>query len=236
MNFDKGTVLGESIADTILETLKHSNIGVNVQSLPDTDLEVLIQTIDTKSELDIGLLLTGIDEEYPQNSSLDKVRITEDTNDAIKWRNDQDTSYSWNDQSLPDKIVVLSRGGQPPRINSLEKLENIPSAAIRNQVAEVLGKKDDFSGNRPVKEFTKAFQTKFGNNFGLESWAKYTASILNEKGQDSISAIEKNLYIIGLIPDDGLLNNPSEVRSRLEDNNRKVNRIANLSKSAKAVE
>ncbi|MFB6199775.1 MAG: DNA translocase FtsK [Candidatus Nanohaloarchaea archaeon] len=230
MSYEREGILAKALGEVISETLNRSNIGVAVKSLPKADLQKLVNTIDEDCEMNIGLLFTGIDEDLPADTELERVRITETANDAIKWRNDEETSHEWEDSSLPDKIVVLSRG-RPPRTNSLDRIEDIPSADIRNQIGELLREKSEFAGNKPVNRFIDAFQTNFGNNFSLEDWADFAASVMDEEGQDSIAKIEKRLYLIGLLPDDGLLNEPDKVRSRLEDNKRKVDRIANLSKS-----
>ncbi|NMJ92705.1 hypothetical protein GLT81_00415 [Nanohaloarchaea archaeon] len=230
MSFDREEILARALGEVIAQTLNSNNIGAAVKSLPKADLEKLVKTIDDNSEMNIGLLFTGVEEHLPSSDDLQRVRITDTANDAIKWRNDEDTGHTWKDSSLPDKIVVLSRG-RPPRTNSLERIEDIPSAEIRNQIGELLREKPDFSGNKPVNSFIDAFQTRFGNNFSLEDWAEFTAAIKEEDGQDAMSAIENKLYLLGLLPDDGLLNEPDEVRDRLKNNKRKVDRIANLGKT-----
>ena len=228
MNKDTKEVLSESMAREVKQTLEKDNIGAMIKSTPKTDIEMFINSLDERLDQRVGIVLSGIEDSVSEEGDFfENVRITRNATVGIKWRNGDETEYSWGEHEEPEKILVLSRG-QPPRMSSLERLENIPSGRIRDQISELMKEKEEFQDNKPSREFWSCFQTKFGNLFDLRSFAEYAASTKKE-GQEAIEAIEQEIYRIRLLPDHGLLNNTDKIRDRLEENRRLVERISNLS-------
>jgi len=224
-------LISEAFGQFISDELPEEQLGVMVESPPSLTPATLIDVFNDESDYNIGLVLVGIGEADLDSLSAHcdgtNVRVTDELSTAIKWRNGTEAELSWDDQSLPDRIIVLVRG-DPPKLGSLHRLSTVPLGLVRRSLCSLMADRPEFVDNKPSQAVWDALGESIDANLDIRSIAEYSVSSLKSTNQESIDALGKELNVLGLYVDSHLLEDPSKVSGRLEKNAELVSRTIHI--------
>jgi len=224
-------LLGEAYGMTVATTIEDKQLGVMVESPPEFEAETMVDALDEKSNLTIGLAmvgLSGIDfDSLSATCAETSIRATDELSTAIKWRNGTQTEFEWDGDITPDRIIVMVRG-DPPKLGSLHRLSSLPPGEVRKTICALVAERDEYAGNQPSQAVWSAFESDIGANLDLRAIARYAVSCLKSTDQDSIDALGEELDTLGLFTDSQLLEDSSEVGGRLRKNAELLNRAVHV--------
>jgi hypothetical protein len=191
----------------------------------------MVSALDTETSYSIGLALVGIDEadidELQSVAAETSIRVTDELSTAIKWRNGSDTEFSWDGDTVPDRIVVLVRG-DPPKLGSLHRLSSVPLGQVRQTICNMMAERSEFAGNNPSQAVWEALASDIDANLDIRTIAEYAVAVLKPSAQASIDALGSELPKLGLFTDPQLLEDPSTVAGRLEKNAELLSRTIHI--------
>lgn len=223
-------LLGDSMGVSIADELTTEPLGVLIESPPRFDVASMLEAIAEESSYTIGLALSGIEEadvEDLRTQSPDSISITTELSDAIKWRNQTETDFTWGGSTVPDRIVVLVRG-DPPKLGSLHRLSSLPLGTVRETICELMRSRDEFANNQPARKLWQALAGELDANLSLSAIAEYAVSCLKGSPQKSVDALGQELDKLHFFVDSNLLSDPDTVRHRLEENAELLNRTIHI--------
>jgi hypothetical protein len=210
-------LVAEAFGKAVVDALDSEQLGVMLEAPPRLAPATLIERLDETSTYDIGLALVGLDEadigSLQSSSSETRVRITDELSTAIKWRNQTETEFDWDGNTVPDRIVVFVRG-DPPKKGSLHRLRSLPLGEARVEICSFMRERSEFAG--------------IETNLNIRAIAQYAISCLRPDKQASIDELGVQLFDLGLFTDPGLLTDASEIQSRLEENAKLVGQTVHM--------
>jgi len=226
-------LIGEALAREIAAQLPNSPLGVMINVFAEFDPDTFADILADEVQFNTGVVLSGIDEaDIPalqaQVNESSSLRITDEISTAIKWRHGDENEFSWNGTNEPDRIVVIVRGN-PARLGSLHRLDTLTLGNVRQRIVSMMLDRPEFRGNTPSEELWNALGDDLGDRFDVTSVAEYALDVTGRERQEAIEQLEQSLYLLGLFPDPGLLNDADEVANRLAENLDHVSRVNNMS-------
>lgn len=227
-------LIGEAIANEIVEQLTDENIGIIIESPPRFDAETFVDILCSNARYDVGLAMVSIDEadidDLQPRTEDSSIRITDKVSVAVNWRNGTVTGYEWDGRIEPEKLVILVRGDHS-RLNSMKDFEgmvDLPLAKITREITERMQDQEQFADSPPAQAIWESLGTKLYDSFEISAIADYATSTLQKSEQASLDALGTELYRLRLFNDPGL-NNPGEISGRLSDNLDLVLRVTHMS-------
>lgn len=224
-------LISGSLADLVADELAEQELGVHVELATTFDPEWFIARFAAEIEYATGILMAGIEgmdlDQLQDRTSGTPVEVTDDVSVGVKWRNEDQTEFSWSDHEVPERIVALVRG-DPAKLGSLENLVPVPIGQVRSQIAARMQSISPFNANVPAGRVWQAIAGDIGNQFDLLSIAEYAHVVASKSGQSKIEALGTELHHLGLFPDGGFLDDPEAIAERLEANAELVDRVVNI--------
>jgi hypothetical protein len=224
-------LIGDAMGTHIADALADEQLGVMIETPPQFDPTSMVTTLDEDCSYTIGMALVNIDEAdidaLQTDCAATDIRVTDDLSVAVQWRNGTATDFTWDGETVPDRIVVFVRG-DPPKLGSLHRLTSVPLGHIRRQICELMTVRPEFADNTPSQALWEALQADIGANLAIPPLAAYAVSCLKSTNQASINALGENLYVLGLFTDSRLLQDHEAVANRLETNAALLNRTLHI--------
>lgn len=210
MQFDRDELLGTVIA----AHLNHARIGVVVRGLSGINVE-RASSIAAK-KLNRALQVASVDYKIPKKHA--SLTFTSSIEKAVLWR------------SMPDlagRIVVFVQG-EKKRLHSLEDLDSITSRDLSTQLLKQAGK--ELSSNRPQTKFWETLRSEAAT-FPLVRIENFVKAINANK--TNIDAISNNLWRLGLLKDDRILQANRDPNERLRRNRDLIVEMSQLSEQSR---
>lgn len=224
-------LIGEAYGQQIAGELPTEQLGVMIESPPAFNPSTLVDSLYAESEYTIGLVFAGIDEAeidaLQTQSAETNIRVTDEISTAISWRNENETEFEWDGETVPERIVVFVRG-DPPKINSLHRLTSLPNGRYRESIGKLMGNRPEFENNKPSEALWQSIGTELDVTLSLQDISRYAVSTLKDSKQASIDALGSELDKLGLFVDANLLSDPLEITDRLEANVNLRNRTIHM--------
>ncbi len=225
-------IISSALADLVAEECDEKKLGVHVEITSELDPEWFLSRLDDLTEYTTGVILAGVTgpsiSELQSEAEGTQIRVTDDVSHGVAWRNNEQTEFDWDGEISPERIVALIRG-DPAKFGSLEKLSPVSGGQIRSKIAERMRQIPPFDSNVPGQRVWEAIEGPLGAQFDIHSVATYADSVTDGSGQTAIEKLGMELDELRLLPDEHLLDDPSEIGERLQSNRDLVSRVTNMS-------
>ncbi|MBP2018536.1 hypothetical protein J2Z79_001951 [Symbiobacterium terraclitae] len=210
MNLDRNV----QVAGVLTDQLRNAKIGVVVKGVHGIDPAAVAAMVSTTID-DLHVSAVG----YPLGTSIpENVRISTKLEDAVQWRSTPE---------LAGRIVVFVKD-DAPKLHSLGDLDVITERDIAAYILDQA--QADPSNNDPQVRFWKALRDE-SDTFPLELLEQFVSAVQQDAA--NVNAIVDNLWRLGLLRDEQLLDRRRDPRERLVRNRELLVEMALLSEQSR---
>lgn len=204
----------ELASKTILDSLRNCRVGVTVKGLTDIDPGRIADLIAEEFSETIHVSIVGYEFTPPQR----EITLVPDVESAVAWR---------STPGLAGRILVFVQG-EVPKLHSLQDLDTLTSRDLAKYLLQLA--LEDPNNNQPQVKFWEALIQESAN-FPLKMVEDFVASVYDE--QDRNDAIPANLWRLGLLRDDAVLNSDIDPLERIKKNRELLVEIGHLSEKSR---
>ncbi|MFC7366297.1 MULTISPECIES: FtsK/SpoIIIE domain-containing protein [Bhargavaea] len=214
------------LSKEILKEIENDTHGILLKNLPNYDYNILVQNILSHEDKTPLIFFVGfnVEEVFELRNSLEQEHLDDiafTVEEAEKARHDVNINRT--------KVVIVRR--HIPKLSSLNWYKQITTDQIYNALCEMA--LDSFNDtNESIKNLWRVIKTKsIKNIISFEQLVQYYCSVL--KFDKLTESMMNEIYSLGLIPDQTLLDSPKRevIRKKILDNYSVVQRIRYLEES-----
>jgi hypothetical protein len=202
------------VIEVINNKIKKTNIGLVVQGLVDIDPAYISTIVADKIQSELYVAIIG----YNISSYNERIVLADSIEKAVDWRSKPDCA---------GKIIVFVQG-EVAKLHSLGDLDFITSRDLALELVDIAAK--DLSENIPWQKFWKAMKDE-SSTFPLKMVEEFTRSVYEVK--NDLNAVPKNLWRLGLLKDDLILDSKENAIERLNKNRQLLIAIGQLSEESR---
>ena len=210
MWFDRNNVAVEELGFI----LENAGIGVVARGITDIDLEQVAERVAERLKKE--LRVTIID--GAAHSSIPNVVIASDIESAVEWR------------SMPEFAggIIVFVQEEVEKLHSLGDLDTVTVRDLSRRLLSLAAEK--LSYNQPQQRFWNALRNTV-DTFPLEMLESFVQAVNDDPS--NIQAISENLWRLGLLRDDALLENDHNPVERLARNRNLILEMGRLSENSR---
>lgn len=208
----------ELTAETLAKRLDKAKVGVIVRSLSNINPQQIAEDVSTRLNKKLYVSIVGYPIE-PEISGSKNIYSTQ-IEDAVNWRSSPDLAGS----------IILFIQQEVPKLHSLNDLEYINSRDLTQTLLKRMAHSAEISTTQPQVRFWEAL-AKEAETFPLDLIEDFTNAVV--ENMTDLNAIPLNVWRIGLLRDDSLLQSNKDPLERINRNRDLIMEIGLLSEQSR---
>jgi hypothetical protein len=208
--------LDQFAAEAIAEKLRISKIGVISKGLDSINPVNVAGIVSDLMNRELYVSIVG----YTIEDFNSKMIISNKIEDAVNWRSNPD---------LSGQILIFVQD-EVPKMRSLEDLDVVNSRDITQYLIKCVKNDKEVTTTQPQIRFWEALQ-KESSTLPLNLIVDFISNIMSDKS--NLNSIPENLWRLGLLRDDALLNSNKDPVERIQRNRELLIEIGLLSEQSR---